>query len=50
MNLMVEVVKWNLDLISSKFLKICIYEVFKKIIILGDIFVGEWINEKEFFE
>lgn len=50
MNPTVEAVKRNLDLTSSKPLKICTYEAFKKTIILGDIPVGERINEKEFSE
>ena len=37
MNPTVEAVKRNLDLTSSKPLKICTYEAFKKTIILGDI-------------
>ncbi len=47
MNPTVEAVKRNLDLTSSKPLKICTYEAFKKTIILGDIPAGERINEKE---
>ncbi|EGO6525604.1 GntR family transcriptional regulator [Enterococcus faecalis] len=50
MNPTVEAVKRNLDLTSSKPLKICTYEAFKKTIILGDIPAGERINEKEFYE
>lgn len=50
MNPTVEAVKRNLDLTSSKPLKICTYEAFKKTIILGDIPAGERINEKEFSE
>ncbi|EKS9962319.1 GntR family transcriptional regulator [Enterococcus faecalis] len=50
MNPTVEAVKRNLDLTSSKPLKICTYEAFKKTIILGDILAGERINEKEFSE
>lgn len=41
MNPTVEAVKRNLDLTSSKPLKICTYEAFKKTIILGDIPAGE---------
>ena len=47
MNPTVEAVKRNLDLTSSKPLKICTYEAFKTII-LGDIPAGERINEKNF--
>lgn len=43
MNPTVEAVKRNLDLTSSKPLKICTYEAFKKTIILGDIPAGERI-------
>ncbi|HAP4699081.1 TPA: GntR family transcriptional regulator [Enterococcus faecalis] len=50
MNPTVEAVKRNLDLTSSKPLKICTYEAFKKTIILMDIPAGERINEKEFSE
>ena len=50
MNPTVEAVKRNLDLTSSKPLKICTYEAFKKTIILGDIPAGVRINEKEFSE
>ena len=50
MNPTVKAVKRNLDLTSSKPLKICTYEAFKKTIILVDIPAGERINEKEFSE
>jgi DNA-binding GntR family transcriptional regulator len=43
-------VKKNLDLTQNKPLKACIYEAFRKTIILGDIPAGERINEKEFSE
>jgi DNA-binding GntR family transcriptional regulator len=46
----IEVVKKNLDLTQNKPLKACIYEAFRKTIILGDIPAGERINEKEFSE
>lgn len=47
MNPTVEAVKRNLDLTSSKPLKICTYEAFKNHY-FGDIPAGERINEKNF--
>lgn len=48
MNPTVEAVKRNLDLTSSKPLKICTYEAFKKTIILGIFLQVNGLTKKNF--